>query len=763
MNTADASIDEAFRDSAKQFLADQAQPARLRSLRLTQPGFDRRVWEAIANAGWTSILIPESQGGLGLGLRELTAVVEEIGRRPLPEPFVAAGVQPVALLLALPPGPLRDRLLSDISSGRILAGVAWQSRAGEMNATGEGLAVDQSGATTTLSGSRQWVAPGAGADGWLVLAEGPSLHWVPAGPQVRVTSTPRVDGSMMARLQFECAAAQAICTGPAAAAALNQANDLTRIVQAAELLGIARHVYELTLDYLKTRIQFDKPIGANQALQHRMVDALLAVELSAACLRDVLDRLETHPGERAALASRAKARAADTAIRLTRLAVQFHGAIGFTDEFQIGLYWKRALHLETWLGNAAGHRLRHLALQTSEPAHERPAHTDDIPPLGTDWAQLPEDEFRRATRAFLDANYPAQHRNAPRRLHWHEIKEWYFALSRQGLIAPAWPKEHGGMALPPDKILAFIEEFEEFGAARLPDQGIINLGPVLIKHGTPEQQRQWLPKILSGEHVWAQGYSEPNAGSDLASLRTEAVHDGDHFIVNGQKIWTTLAQDATHIFLLVRTDKQAKKQLGISFLLVDLQTPGITVRPIRNIAGDEEFCEVFFDQVKVPHQNLVGQLNAGWSIAKALLGFERLFVGSPKTCNHALGLLRQLALSESLFDDRSFAAEFAVLQLDLADLQALYAGYADMVKRGEALPPSVSLLKIWATETYTRIAAKLVEVAAEHGGDRTEIPLPDGGLDPLAPLFNATITTIYGGSNEIQRNILARQVLGLPA
>ena len=165
-------------------------------------------------------------------------------------------------------------------------------------------------------------------------------------------------------------------------------------------------------------------------------------------------------------------------------------------------------------------------------------------------------------------------------------------------------------------------------------------------------------------------------------------------------------------------------------------------RPIRNIAGDEEFYEVFFDQVKVPHQNLVGQLNAGWSIAKALLGFERLFVGSPKTCNHALGLLRQL---------------------DLADLQALYAGYADMVKRGEALPPSVSLLKIWATETYTRIAAKLVEVAAEHGGDRTEIPLPDGGLDPLAPLFNATITTIYGGSNEIQRNILARQVLGLPA
>ncbi len=511
-------------------------------------------------------------------------------------------------------------------------------------------------------------------------------------------------------------------------------------------------------------MQFGRPIGANQALQHRMVDAWIEVELAAACLRDVLDQHER--GEPLALlASRAKARCADAALHLTRLAVQLHGAIGFTDELDVGLYWKRALHLASWLGGATAHRRRWLALRRDDApaAAQPPAAAGAVPPPGTDWAAMPEDEFRRAVRAFLHAHYPPELRHPPRRLHWDESKAWYFALSRQGWIAPAWPKEHGGMALPPDRLLAFIEEFEDHGAARLPDQGIINLGPVLIRHGTPEQQRRWLPKIVSGEHVWCQGYSEPDAGSDLASLRTEAVVDGDDFVVNGQKIWTTLAQDATHIFVLVRTDRSAKKQQGISFLLADLKTPGITVRPIANIAGEEEFCEVYFDDVRVPRENLVGRLNEGWGIAKALLGFERLFVGSPKTCQHALGQLGQLARARGLFDDAAFAARMAVLELDLADLRAAYAGFADIVKRGEALPPSVSMLKIFATETYTRISALLVEAAAEDGATRGGCRFGDTALDPLAPLLNATITTIYGGTNEIQRNILARQVLDLPA
>ncbi len=768
MPTDAAATADAFGESARSLLADLGGPQRVRAMRETTPGFERSVWRTICEAGWTAILVPEADGGLGLGPRELLGVVEEIGRRLLPEPFVAAGVHPVALLVALPASPLRDALLADAMAGRRLIGVAWQEESGELTARRIETCVETLGAELVVVGRKNWVAPGDGADGWLVLASGPQLVWVQSGPTVEVDALPRVDGSSMATLHFKRAKALSLAQGPAAMAALEHANDMARLAQAAELLGVARQAYQRTLEYLKTRVQFGKPIGANQALQHRMVDAYIELEIATACLRDVVDQHERHtvpldaPDALAALASRAKARCADAALRLTRLAIQFHGAIGFTDEFDIGLYWKRAVHLTSWLGTAAAHRARFLQLQRHNEVAGLAPEPAPLLPADTDWAALPEATLRLAVRTFLHAHYPAHLRHAPRRVHWHEIKDWYFALSRQGWIAPAWPKAHGGMALPPGLLLAFIEEFEEFGAARMPDQGLINLGPVLIQHGTPQQQREWLPKIINGEHVWCQGYSEPNAGSDLASLRTEAVADGEHFVVNGQKIWTTLAQDATHIFLLVRTDKTVKKQAGISFLLANLKTPGITVRPIRNIAGEEEFCEVFLDDVRVPRANLVGQLNDGWGIAKALLGFERLFVGSPKTCHHALGLLRQLARRQGLYQDGAFAAEMAQLELDLADLQAAYAVFAGMVKRGDALPPSVSLLKIFATETYTRIAAKIVDVAAEHGGTRRELDLGTHAIEPLAPLFTATITTIYGGSNEIQRNILARQVLDLP-
>jgi alkylation response protein AidB-like acyl-CoA dehydrogenase len=350
----------------------------------------------------------------------------------------------------------------------------------------------------------------------------------------------------------------------------------------------------------------------------------------------------------------------------------------------------------------------------------------------------------------------------PYRLHWDEIKEWYFTLSRQGWIAPAWPKAFGGMQLPPDKLIAFIEEHERFGAARPPDQGIIMLGPVLIRFGTKAQQERYLPKILSGEHVWAQGYSEPNAGSDLAALRCEAVLDGDEFVVNGQKTWTTLGQDANHMFMLVRTDKTVKKQAGISFLLVDLATPGITVRPIRNIAGDEEFCEVFFDNVRVPRNNLVGELNQGWDIAKALLGFERIFAGSPKHSQYTLKQLTALATARGLFADPAFVARYTELQLDAADLSAMYAHFAEIVKRGEALPASISFLKIWATETHERIALALALAAAEHGGGEGAARFDGAEIHVLAPLMNALAGTIFSGTSEIQRGILAKQVLGLP-
>lgn len=379
-----------------------------------------------------------------------------------------------------------------------------------------------------------------------------------------------------------------------------------------------------------------------------------------------------------------------------------------------------------------------------------------------DWNTLDNETFRQTVREFFEKNYPAELRYPKTRLRWAEIKDWYLTLSRKGWLAPSWPQAFGGMGLTPEKLIIFIEEQERWGVGRAPDMGLTMVGPLLIQYGSKEQQELYLPKILSGENIWCQGYSEPNSGSDLASLRTEAVEDGDDFIVNGQKTWTTLAQDATHMFLLVRTDKNVKKQEGISFLLVDFTSPGITVRPIRNIAGHEEFCEVFLENVRVPKRNIVGGLNQGWGIAKALLGFERIFLGSPKQSQYALARVREAALALGLFDDPIFVDRYTQLSLDAADLNALYARFVDQVKRGEKLGPDVSMLKVWGTETYSRLANLLVEIAGSAGAMVGDIDLGNGEVDALTSFYNARPATIYGGSNEIQRNILAGSVLHLP-
>jgi len=374
---------------------------------------------------------------------------------------------------------------------------------------------------------------------------------------------------------------------------------------------------------------------------------------------------------------------------------------------------------------------------------------------------LDDESFRRVVRRWIEANYPPELRNPPKRLHWAEVRPWYMKLAEKGWLAPGWPREHGGMGLSPAKQIIWTEELERHGAARLPDHGIIMLGPLLIRYGTEEQKRRFLPRILSGEDVWCQGYSEPNAGSDLAALRTEAVLDGDHYVVNGQKTWTTLATDANWIFLLVRTDKQAKKQEGISFLLVPTDAPGVTVKPIVNLELHDEFCEVFFDNVRVPKENLVGEPNKGWTMAKALLGFERIFLGSPRQAAYALARLRELAQRMGVWKDADFADRYARLRLDLEDLKALFGTFVDRLRRGETLGPDVSMLKIIQSELFQRITDAMLEIAGENAG-LLEPMEGNRNLNPAGLYIQARPTSIYGGANEIQRNIVAKGVLELP-
>lgn len=380
-----------------------------------------------------------------------------------------------------------------------------------------------------------------------------------------------------------------------------------------------------------------------------------------------------------------------------------------------------------------------------------------------DFNGMTDDAFRQRVRQFLADHYPPQLRNPMRRLKLREVREWQLTLSRQGWIAPNWPAAFGGMGLAPRKLLILIEEQERWGVAQTPDMGITMVGPLLIRHGSREQQQEYLPRIIAADHIWCQGYSEPNAGSDLASLRTEARVSGEDFLVNGQKIWTTLADDATHMFLLVRTARGERKHEGISFLLAPMSTPGITVKPIVNIAGQAEFCQVFLDDVRIPMRNLVGPLHGGWAIAKSLLGFERLFVGSPKYARHALSHLHQVAVELGIGDAPRYRERYAELVLDVLDLETLYARFAEIVRSGKPLGPQVSLLKICATECFQKITGCMMQLSAEYAAIA---PRPNAlqaqATDVLSLFYRSIPPAIYSGSNEVMRNTVARDVLGLP-
>ncbi len=376
-----------------------------------------------------------------------------------------------------------------------------------------------------------------------------------------------------------------------------------------------------------------------------------------------------------------------------------------------------------------------------------------------DMNTLDDDTFRSTVRHWIEANYPPDLRDPPKRLHWSECGVWYKKLAAQGWLCPAWPKDYGGMGLTPAKQIIMIDELERHGCARTVDQGVLMVGPLIIARGTQAQKDTYLPKILSGEHVWCQGYSEPNAGSDLASLRTRAELDGDHYVINGQKIWTSMAMDANMIYVLARTDPKAKKQEGISFILVPMDTPGITVRPLVNIDLNEEFCEVFFDDVRVPAANLVGQPHKGWSMAKDLLGFERIFVGAPKQAAYALSTME--AVADRLGLTEQAADTMNRHRMEMADLADLYETYLDQIRRGEVPGPDVSMLKIFQTELYQRVTEDAMALAGEHG---TGLEPMDGNraLNPAAQFLQSRPSTIYSGTNEIQRNIVSKNVLDLP-
>ena len=762
---------ELLRESALSFCTREAPPERIKALRENSLGYSRKLYDEFAELGWLAILIDEQAGGLGLDISAFAAIAEQAGKQAMPEPLIETGVLSATIINGLykNSGAAKEIAANIIDASSIVITAAENFR--ENGVDNLPSATEVNGAIK-INGELSAVPHADNADLLLLpVTLGDEFAIVSLKTNCKGLSLDvreLADGTSHAHLSLKNVVLppdNVLGRGTDAHHVFAFALETYQILNAAFLLGLMSECFEITMEYLRTRVQFDQAIGSFQALQHRAVDLFIQRELC----RDVIHEIvaaATHTenlGDLRLLASRAQNRAVEAGTLITREAIQMHGAIGFTYECNIGHYLNRALVIAARMGNGAWHRRRIEALANDFNSGEQQLDISKVTNTSpTDWNDISDEDFRTVVRDWFEKEYPEQMRYPARRFRWSEIKDWYLKLSAKGWVAPAWPREHGGMGLSASKMLIFIEEQERWGIGRAPDMGILMIGPLLIKHGTPEQQAQYLPKILAGENVWCQGYSEPNAGSDLASLKTSAVSDGDDFIVNGQKTWTTLAQDATHMFLLVRTNTEGRKQAGISFLLVDFKTPGITVRPIKNLAGDEEFCEVFFDNVRVPKQNVVGELNSGWTIAKALLSFERLFIGSPKYSQYTLQRLDEVVAEKGLERDQGFMDRCTKLRADVLDLETSFMKYAEIVRSGGTLGPDVSLLKIWATETFARLTELLIEASGEHGAELGPIQFGSAKANTLGQFYNARPATIYGGSNEIQRNILAKHVLGLP-
>ena len=395
---------------------------------------------------------------------------------------------------------------------------------------------------------------------------------------------------------------------------------------------------------------------------------------------------------------------------------------------------------------------------------------------------MSDSAFRDEVRAFLAQSLTPEIRRAGELMtsvfaDFDATMAWHKILHKKGWIAPDWPLEYGGTGWTLSQRYIFQEECKLANAPALLAMGLQMLGPMLIRYGTEEQKSYYLPRMLAGDDVWCQGYSEPGAGSDLAALMTSAVRDGDDYIINGSKIWTSYAQYSNRIFCLVRTSKEGRPQAGISFILVDMDTEGLTVEPIVGLDGTVEQCQVFFDAVRVPAVNLVGAENQGWDVAKSLLEFER--GGHNFTIDHKKQMAKLMRQASSqLFSGNSswrdnpvFKAKFADVAVDALALEFTELRVKGAFQAGGNAGALSSLTKVMGTEIGQRFNELSLEVMGDHALAKQldallpdfdgEIIGPECGLTTMAEYINNRASTIYGGSAEIQRDIIAKRVLHL--
>jgi alkylation response protein AidB-like acyl-CoA dehydrogenase len=747
----------ALRDAVRSVVDKECSPAFVRSV--IDDGVDAAPWWAtMVGLDWPALAVPEDCGGVGLGWIELAIVLEELGRANDPSPYLATTAMFAPMVHHAGDAAQRAEWLGKVASGELVGTLALG--AGSVRAT-----ADTGG--WRLDGGVSHVVDGDRADVIAVVADAPdgvAVFVVDRG-DVAVTPTRAFDFTVhTADVHFDGVVVDESrrLAGADVARGVDRAADVATLAWAVSTVGACQRIVDMTVEYVKERHQFGVPIGSFQAVKHKAVDMYVAVERARAiCQYAALEvDADDHPMP---TASMAKAAAGECQQIVIRNGIQLFGGIGFTWENDLQTSVRRAAIGEVMMGGAVSHRRRVAASVRALPQFPLP---DEVHAVRAEFG------------AWLDEHLPPPESTVPRSASSADVPPWARELQRAmfdaGWLLPGQPPELGGRNAP--LLAQFAVQAELFRRKvyrSFNPQGLGIIAPSILMFGTEEQQRRWAIPIMRAEITAALGMSEPNAGSDLAGLRTRAVLDGDRFVVSGQKVWTSGAHDADVILAFVRTDPDAPKHKGISALIVPTDSPGLTRRPFGSITGpdDLDFNEVFFDEVEVPVENLVGALHEGWRVATGALGEERamLWLDQYERLEDMIRNFVREADGTGVLDDPVTQSWFAKVVIDATALWVL--GYRAIVSSARGrLVAQQSILKLMGSEAVQHAAMQAFE---SLGPDLVLDPDRPGA--PFAPYFadifrqswfnryvRSFAATIAGGTSEIQRNIVGEHVLGLP-
>jgi alkylation response protein AidB-like acyl-CoA dehydrogenase len=769
MTIAHSDEDRLFEETLQRFLQTENNfEQRRQRLNADRPN-RMALWPGLADIGALGAVFDEASGGYAGDARTLAIAMMEFGRALAVEPLLNCAVIAGGIIAAQ-----ENANVAHESVARIIAGASIPILAHDAGADPFGFPLtvaEQRGEVYVLNGHVRCVKHADVADEFLVttrLGNGMAIFRIPR-ESLTISPYRLMDGSAAADLhlaEFSVACQTRMMFSRPETQVLNRALERGLFGLAAETSGIVNAANAATFRYLGERKQFGVALSSFQALRHRVADMAIAEQELLAMLELAIDSLAVDAGsERSALLAALKA-VADTAGRLVgHEAIQLHGAMGVSDELIISHYGRRLATIRAELGSADVHKQRFgtdasisnlLALQDTPDSRE--------------W----RDFVRNFTRTNLQESIALKGKLGLK-IDKQDYVDWQKILQRHGLFGCAWPKEYGGADWDLLKQLLFAQESSVCNAPMISPYGVSMVGPVIYTFGTDVQKREHLPGILTSDVWWCQGYSEPGAGSDLASLKTFADRDGDHYIVNGAKLWTTEAHWADWMHCLVRTDRSGKRQAGITFLLIDMKTPGISIKPIITIDGLHHTNALFLDNVRVPVANRVGDEGLGWTIAKFLLSKERVSIADtgPKLrlLNHVRELWQATAQQLSLLPGtRSVLSnKLADLTIQLLSLCTMERQFVEAWSSGAPLGAGASMLKVRGTE----ILQSLCELALELEGPMAAAHDPaDSHRSPYEPLSAAQHASfmgyeylysrcwsIFGGTNEIQRNIIAKQAL----